>query len=664
MKRRLLLFLVGALVLFAAVGVLKKSNTTREETSRSTPGLEAERRRLASFWKFYQDATTTRTRGDFAAAADLYKKALALKPDHEDSIYYLGNCFFETGDYRQAADQYRQITRMNPRSQRAFSQLGVTLSTLAPAAPFDPAEAEASFRKSIAINSEESGPFLRLGLLALNSGDPAAALRHFRTAAGFRSPEGYFQAGSILFSQSRYREAAGMFKEVLRMNAREKAISGRGVLSEGDILTSRKMLTPVEAAGVKALLYLAWTEDRLGGHAEDIDQAFRIHLDHRAASGATLARLPRFDQLISRATHMAWGDFDRDGDQDLAITVPGGKIELYRNNDGRFIETGANLGLGKGRADADVAWGDYDGDGWPDLFAASGDVVRSGAVALYRNTGHGFTDVTGDVGLSGKRITLRVWVGDLDLDGRPDLLEAGCSEQGLPSVRFYRNLGRTGFREASHDAGLIVTGNATDCLVDDFNSDHLPDVVILRWKLPPLLFLAQKPGEFANPVILQKTPLDGYSCVAADFNRDSHPDLLLTAHAAYELAAQNLIRPDLAWPVHTPRLLLGDGRGGFRDATSEVGLNQCFGVMQAAAVDVDHDGWTDVVFANGGYEPNRLEPSVILRNENGKRFRPLAYLPDIDHPANAHGVTISDSNGNGQTEIWLAGVGVFEMAHR
>ncbi len=663
MRRRLLPILFGALLLFAGIGVLKKSTITEEATSRGTPGSEAERRRLASFWKLYQDATAARTRGDFAAAADRYHKALALKPGHEDSIYYLGNCFFETGDYRQAAEQYRWITRMNPRSQRAFSQLGVTLSTLAPAAPFDPAEAEASFRKSIAINGEESGPFLRLGLLALNTGDPATALRHFQTAAGFRSPEGYFQAGSILFSQSRYREAAGMFQEVLRMNAREKAISGRGVLSEGDILTSRKMLTPVEAAGVKALLYLAWTEDRLGDHAVDIDQAFRIHLDHKAALGSAVARLPEFDRLITRATHVAWGDFDRDGDQDLAIAVPG-KIELYRNDDGRFIETGASLGLGKACADADVAWADYDGDGWLDLLAASGDVVRSGAVALYRNTGHGFKDVTGDIGLSGKRITLRVRVGDLDLDGRPDLLEAGCSTQGLPSVRFYQNLGRMGFREASHDAGLIVTGNATDCLVDDFNSDHLPDVVILRWKLPPLLFLAKKPGEFASPVILQKTPLDGYSCVAADFNRDSHPDLLLTAHAPYELAAQNLIQPDLAWPVHTPHLLLGDGRGGFRDATSEVGLTHCFGVMQAAAVDVDHDGWTDVLFAQGGFEPNRLEPSVILRNENGKRFRPLAYLPDIDHPANAHGVTISDSNGNGRPEIWLAGVGVFEMTHR
>ena len=257
---------------------------------------------------------------------------------------------------------------------------------------------------------------------------------------------------------------------------------------------------------------------------------------------------------------------------------------------------------------------------------------------------------------------MRVCVADIDRDGRPDLLEAGAGAAGISSVRFYRNIRGGGFREASREAGLTVDGSATDCLAADFNSDHLPDIVVLRWKLPPLLFLAKKPGQFAAAVALTKTPMDGYSCVAADFNRDSHEDLLLTAHAPYELAAQNLISPDLAWPVETPHLLLGDGRGGFTDATAEFGLNHCFGIMQAAAVDLDHDGWTDLVFANGGYEPNRLEPSVILRNENGRRFRPMGYLPDIHHPARAAGVSIHDVNANGRPEIWLAGVGVFEIA--
>ena len=328
MKRRLLLFFAGAVVLFGAIAAWKAFNSGEEQTHNQTPRVQAERRRLTAFWKVYQDATTARIAGDFSTAAALYKKALALKPDHEDSIYYLGNCFFETGNYTQAADEYRQITRSNPRSQRAFSQLGVTLSTLAPAAPFDAAAAEASFRTSIGINSEESGPFVRLGLLALNTGDPVTALRHFRMAAGFRSPEGCFQAGSILFSQGRYGDAAAMFKEVLRMNAREKAISGRGVLSEGDIATSRKKLTPLEAAGVKSLLYLAWSQGRPGVQRE---QDFQVELGRHG--GPAVVPLSIYDRLISRAEHAAWADSeDKDGNRDLAVSSRDGKIELYRNS--------------------------------------------------------------------------------------------------------------------------------------------------------------------------------------------------------------------------------------------------------------------------------------------------------------------------------------------
>ncbi len=657
MRHRLLVFVVGAILLLGAVAFLKKRRAADPTVEK--PAQTVERKRVESFWQLYQEATSARAGGDFLKAGELYRKALELKPDHEDSLYYLGNCLFETGQYAEAADQYRRITRANPESQRAFSQLGVTLSTLAPAAPFDPSEAESSFRGSVRINSEESGPFLRLGLLSLNVGDSKAALQHFRTAAGFRSPEGCFQAGAVMFSQGRFQEAGELFREVLRMNAREKAITGRGVLSEGDVLTSRQSLTALEAAGVKSLLYLAWTAARLGGYSPDVEREFRVRLGHDHPSTVKPAPLPPLGGLVSKATRAAWADYDRDGDEDVAISLTAGGIEIYQNTAGRLVKVG-QLGRRDVPLAGDLAWGDYDRDGRADLFVPGRSMFRPESGAVFQNTSRGFVNVTEAVGIAGERVTMSTWVGDLDQDGRSDLLEAGCSGSNHPSVRFYRNAGSR-FREVSREAGLSVEGNATDCLVEDFNKDGYLDVVVLRWKRPALLFLANQPGKFRDPVLLMSGPSTGYSCVTLDYNRDSHPDLLLTAHAAYELAAQNLINPELGWPAQTSRLLAGDGHGGFKDVTEEVGLDRCYGVVQAAVADIDGDHWPDLVLANGGPELGRLEPSVILRNETGNRFRPFVYLPDITQPGRPHGVTVTDLDKDSQPEVWLTGVGVFEI---
>jgi len=654
MKKRLVLLLALAGILFAVATIWKRSST--DNLSATEAVSEVERKSVQSFWRLYQEATSTRTSGDFGKAEKLYRKALQLKPDHEDSLYYLGNCLFETGQYREAAEHYRRIIKVNPNSQRALSQLGVTLSIMAPAAPFSPAEAESCFRRSIAINSEESGPFLRLGFLSLNLADSNKALEYFRTAAAFRSPEGYFQAGSVLYSQARYRDAAAMFVEVLRLNAREKAISGRGVLSEGDVLTSGQSLTPLEAAGVKSLLYLAWTAARLGGYPPGVEKEFQLRLSKPPGAAA---RLSAFDRLMSRSISTAWGDFDQDGDQDLALVLDDGRIELHRNVAGKLVPVPEWVGRDVSSTKV-LAWGDFDGDGRLDLFAAGGGMVRPGPSTLLRNTGKEFLEVTDAWGIGGARMTLNVWTGDLDQDGRLDLLEAGCADPEHPSVRFYRNSGGR-FQDVSREAGLVVDGNATDCVAEDFNSDGYPDVVVLRWKRPPLLFLARKPGSFEDPTELQSASPAGYSCVTADFNRDSHPDLVITEHADYGLVAQNLVRPDLVSSTQTLRLLLGDGRGGFKDVTSEVGIDRCYGVVQAEVGDVDGDGWPDLMLANGGPEPSRLEPAVILRNEAGKRFRPLAYLPDIERPKSARGLSVIDLDQDGRLEVWLAGVGVFEM---
>ena len=146
---------------------------------------------------------------------------------------------------------------------------------------------------------------------------------------------------------------------------------------------------------------------------------------------------------------------------------------------------------------------------------------------------------------------------------------------------------------------------------------------------------------------------DGFSALFLDFDVDGDPDLLVTAHAPLELSLLRSAKGP------TPQLFENDGRGHFVDHTSELGLDRSFGVVQAVAVDVDADGFQDLIFAQGGLDSTHLEPSVVLRNLGGKHFIPWAYLPAADEPRRALGVATSDARADGTVDVFVSGVGIF-----
>ena len=65
---------------------------------------------------------------------------------------------------------------------------------------------------------------------------------------------------------------------------------------------------------------------------------------------------------------ISWGDYDRDGDMDLAImgqsNTVGAVTAIYRNNQGTFEDTNQNFTR---VYDGDLSWVDLNKDGWLDL---------------------------------------------------------------------------------------------------------------------------------------------------------------------------------------------------------------------------------------------------------------------------------------------------------
>jgi PKD repeat protein len=174
--------------------------------------------------------------------------------------------------------------------------------------------------------------------------------------------------------------------------------------------------------------------------------------------GTALQAVPSaFSPPPSSPGAVAVADYDNDGWLDVAFSAPDGsghRLLLYHNNgDGTLTDVTAAAGLSGPATYIDaVSWADYDNDGWMDLYGAS----VGGAQLLYHNNGNGtFTEVAQTSGLGDPFHTeASVW-GDMDLDGKIDLFQAG------ETPRLYHNIGPAA-NWLRVRALTSATGDATD----------------------------------------------------------------------------------------------------------------------------------------------------------------------------------------------------------
>jgi tetratricopeptide (TPR) repeat protein len=164
----------------------------------------------------------------------LFREALTLNPQHEDSHYYLANCLALLGDIPSAIAELEILARINPQNHRAFQRKGELLAASATSRAQLEA-ARAALKAALDLNPEETGTLLLLGQVTLAEGNFREAKQHLAHACQTnpRAVNAWFLRGYIAWKQRDFRQASAML--VRARDARGRDWKPAGAVLEGDV---------------------------------------------------------------------------------------------------------------------------------------------------------------------------------------------------------------------------------------------------------------------------------------------------------------------------------------------------------------------------------------------------------------------------------------------
>ncbi len=347
--------------------------------------------------------------------------------------------------------------------------------------------------------------------------------------------------------------------------------------------------------------------------------------------------------LTASVTSAAAGDFDGDGDVDVLVAVTGAASRLLLNDGaGNFAvaqtdEAGERLPGWTHDTRAVVA-ADFDADGDLDLYAGNGSAEPD---SLYLNDGTAhFEDVTSVALPATAEDTSAVAVGDVDGDGRADLVVANATPDAVPLRVLFNRPGAPGassavqFEEA--DEGFVP---AQDWIVShvalaDVDGDQDLDLLVATPTAGDGIGLRLLLGEGAAglgeapPAMLPPVSDPVSHVVVGDVDGDGDPEVVVICGPGQD------------------RLLVNDGSGHFFDDTiAAMPFDLAVG-RWAALDDLDRDADLDLVIANVG------APSRVYLNDGFGRY--LDYTPVLPlHDDASVGVLTPDVDGDADQDIML-----------
>jgi hypothetical protein len=257
---------------------------------------------------------------------------------------------------------------------------------------------------------------------------------------------------------------------------------------------------------------------------------------------------------------------------------------------------------------------------------------------------------------------------DFDQDGRLDVyLLQGAGPDSPSRNRLFRQGEDGRFTDVSAGSGLDVAGFCTGVAVGDVNNDGRPDVVLTQYG-GLRLFLNNGDGTFADATAAAGLEDTRWATSAAffDYDRDGWLDLVVAHYVDFDGSKPCVYshgKRDYCHPRWFPgcvtRLYHNAGAGlkppapRFEDVTARAGLGDLPGAgLGVVCADFDGDGWPDVFVANDA-KPNHLwvnQHNGTFQEEAASRG--LAY-DGLGRPLGNMGIALGDVDGDGLFDVYV-----------